>query len=37
MSGWGIAACIAGGVALGLGVTYVGLALYFYFTKGMFR
>jgi hypothetical protein len=35
MSGWGIAACIAGGVVLGLGIAYVGLA--FYFAKGMFR
>lgn len=35
MSGWGIAACVAGGVALGLGIAYVGLA--FYFAKGMFR
>lgn len=35
MSGWAVAACIAGGVLVGLGVTYVGLVIYF--IKGMLR
>jgi len=35
MSGWAIAALVAGGVLMGAAAAYVGLAVYL--AKGMFR